>query len=214
MSKRDVFVVWVEFERSKNPDWNPPVYHQLQDIKSVNHCVIQFDVFQVIDADTVLVKHGGETVALFTSTSGMADGRTYSLDGLFDTEGTRSYKAVLGNQRTVAAYSYHGPAPDVPRKARGDERKHMSPAADPPPDEKPVDPTNCTLPAKTLLANSRLALTEKNPDLRAKWTKEGMIRELAADTNAVLVEKKDGLATVRLDGKTWVTDEKNVRAKR
>ncbi|MEO2091325.1 MAG: hypothetical protein ABGY75_17840 [Gemmataceae bacterium] len=96
-------------------------------------------------------------------------------------------------------------------------RSNPEPPPDPKdePDPKPPEVPNCTLPAKTLLANSKLVLGQLgNKELRAKWVKDGSVRELAADTDTVLVEKDGEFATVRLDGKVWVVETKSVRAKK
>jgi|GEM_PF-3631789 len=74
-------------------------------------------VLQVLDKQSVLVTHvdgyfkelNGETFWLEgLDTRNMPDGRTYSFDGIFECQGTRTYKSALGATRTVFVLRYIG----------------------------------------------------------------------------------------------------------
>lgn len=60
------------------------------------------EVFQVVNASEVLVKADDELFMLTgVRTSGMVDGRNYSLSDAFEVEGTRRYSTAIGASKQV-----------------------------------------------------------------------------------------------------------------
>jgi hypothetical protein len=217
MSEKELWAKSVALRRVTEPKYEPPIFDDPRQCKEVGPGRFTFRMLQSVGDDGYLIEYDGETLYLACPEGGLkdvVDGRKYVLGGLFAPAGTYQYKTVLDAKRTVQAVRYLGDLPKIPETPKvGQNTPATKPEEKKP--EKPADVPNCTVAAGAVLANSKLALGQLgNKDLRAKWVKDGSARELAADTDAVLVETKDGFATVRLDGKTWVTDAKSVRAKK
>lgn len=62
---------------------------------------VQYDAFQVIDKDNVIIKFSGELHWLHADTTGMVDGKRYSLDQIIHVKGTKTYKAAVGTKTVL-----------------------------------------------------------------------------------------------------------------
>lgn len=71
---------------------------------------VQYEAFQVIDADTVIVRFSNRLHWLKIPTKNMIDGRVYSLDQIVHVKGTRTYQTTSGTRTVLELETYTPPA--------------------------------------------------------------------------------------------------------
>lgn len=109
----DAWLAWAKATRGRDSNWMPPVYHRLADIKSVQHCAIEFRVVQIEDSNARIIYHQGERFWLTGNFPGLVLNKVYSCKGLYAPTGTYQFKTATEGTQSLSSFRYLGEAPDL-----------------------------------------------------------------------------------------------------
>lgn len=216
LSPSEKWLLWVKLEQARDPNWKPPTHGDLSLLKTIDHCIIAVEVLQMLPGTGMLADSGGKTVIIEGDFSGMVDGDSYMLDGLFTTRGTRTYKTVLGAAKTVACYAYHGKAPSVPKQeVKASESIEEKPVVVQPAKPKTLAKIVSADSALVPLGGSKLELSiycdPAQKSEQDKLIKRGRIVLVSAGTAVDLTRREGGYCEVMYSGEKYYTASENVQ---